>query len=112
MEEVQGRRVKLGWKVWPQGMRLIAEELRKVKKGVEGAISIQGLTMETGSMGRKAIQERRFLEAKFEKGARLSRQGAVERWMQPGEVASIGRRAATMPLRGTRLAIGALARVL
>lgn len=109
---VTGNSVPIGWPVWNTGLRILDAAMRPVPPGVAGDLYLTGIQLAQGYMGRPDLTASRFIADPFAPGERMYRTGDVARWLDNGAVEYLGRSDDQLKIRGQRIELGELDRVM
>jgi len=109
---VQGNSVPIGWPVWNTGLRILDAMMRPVPPGVAGDLYLTGIQLAQGYLGRPDLTASRFIADPFAPGERMYRTGDVARWLDNGAVEYLGRSDDQLKIRGQRIELGEIDRVM
>lgn len=109
---VTGSSVPIGWPVWNTGLRILDAAMRPVPPGVAGDLYLTGIQLAQGYLGRPDLTASRFIADPFAPGERMYRTGDVARWLANGAVEYLGRRDDQLKIRGQRIELGEIDRVM
>ncbi|HBT6196042.1 TPA: enterobactin synthase subunit F, partial [Klebsiella pneumoniae] len=109
---VTGSSVPIGWPVWNTGLRILDAAMRPVPPGVAGDLYLTGIQLAQGYLGRPDLTASRFIADPFAPGERMYRTGDVARWLTNGAVEYLGRSDDQLKIRGQRIELGEIDRVM
>ncbi|MDQ1797719.1 enterobactin non-ribosomal peptide synthetase EntF [Klebsiella pneumoniae subsp. pneumoniae] len=109
---VTGSSVPIGWPVWNTGLRILDAAMRPVPPGVAGDLYLTGIQLAQGYLGRPDLTASRFIADPFAPGERMYRTGDVARWLANGAVEYLGRSDDQLKIRGQRIELGEIDRVM
>ncbi|KFC03824.1 enterobactin synthetase serine activating enzyme [Trabulsiella guamensis ATCC 49490] len=109
---VTGNSVPIGFPVWNTGLRILDAMMRPVPPGVAGDLYLTGIQLAQGYLGRPDLTASRFIADPFVPGERMYRTGDVARWLDNGAVEYLGRSDDQLKIRGQRIELGEIDRVL
>ena len=109
---VQGNSVPIGWPVWNTGLHILDAMMRPVPPGVAGDLYLTGIQLAQGYLGRPDLTASRFIADPFAPGERMYRTGDVARWLDNGAVEYLGRSDDQLKIRGQRIELGEIDRVM
>ncbi len=94
------------------GIYIVNDSLQLQPIGVPGEICIAGAGLAKGYLNRPKLTEEKFVDSPFRKGEKLYRSGDVGRWLPDGHIEYIGRKDRQVKLRGYRVELGEIERLL
>lgn len=109
---VSGNSVPIGYPVWNTGLRILDAMMRPVPVGVAGDLYLTGIQLAQGYLGRPDLTASRFIADPFVPGERMYRTGDVARWLENGAVEYLGRSDDQLKIRGQRIELGEIDRVM
>ena len=109
---VTGNSVPIGYPVWNTGLRILDAMMRPVPVGVAGDLYLTGIQLAQGYLGRPDLTASRFIADPFAPGERMYRTGDVARWLESGAVEYLGRSDDQLKIRGQRIELGEIDRVM
>ncbi|MBJ3591566.1 enterobactin non-ribosomal peptide synthetase EntF [Salmonella enterica subsp. enterica serovar Saintpaul] len=109
---VTGNSVPIGYPVWNTGLRILDAMMRPVPIGVAGDLYLTGIQLAQGYLGRPDLTASRFIADPFVPGERMYRTGDVARWLDSGAVEYLGRSDDQLKIRGQRIELGEIDRVM
>ncbi|MEG2397166.1 MAG: enterobactin non-ribosomal peptide synthetase EntF [Citrobacter sp.] len=109
---VTGNSVPIGYPVWNTGLRILDAMMRPVPVGVAGDLYLTGIQLAQGYLGRPDLTASRFIADPFNAGERMYRTGDVARWLENGAVEYLGRSDDQLKIRGQRIELGEIDRVM
>ncbi|HFZ8993781.1 TPA: enterobactin non-ribosomal peptide synthetase EntF [Citrobacter freundii] len=112
LAEVTGTSVPIGYPVWNTGLCILDAQMRAVPPGTAGDLYLTGIQLAQGYVGRPDLTASRFIADPFAPGERMYRTGDVARWLENGAVEYLGRSDDQLKLRGQRIELGEIDRVM
>jgi enterobactin synthetase component F len=109
---VSGSSVPIGWPVWNTGLRILDGDMQPVAPGIAGDLYLTGIQLAQGYLSRPDLTASRFIADPFAPGERMYRTGDVARWLPNGAVEYLGRSDDQLKLRGQRIELGEIDRVM
>lgn len=109
---VTGSSVPIGYPVWNTGLRILDAMMRPVPPGTAGDLYLTGIQLAQGYLGRADLTASRFIADPFAAGERMYRTGDVARWLTSGAVEYLGRSDDQLKIRGQRIELGEIDRVM
>lgn len=109
---VTGSSVPIGWPVWNTGLRILDGDMQPVAPGIAGDLYLTGIQLAQGYLSRPDLTASRFIADPFVPGERMYRTGDVARWLPNGAVEYLGRSDDQLKLRGQRIELGEIDRVM
>jgi enterobactin synthetase component F len=109
---VSGSSVPIGWPVWNTGLRILDGDMQPVAPGIAGDLWLTGIQLAQGYLSRPDLTASRFIADPFAPGERMYRTGDVARWLPNGAVEYLGRSDDQLKLRGQRIELGEIDRVM
>jgi amino acid adenylation domain-containing protein len=108
----KGSRVVLGKPLVNEEIYILSEDLQLVPHGVVGEICIAGEGVARGYINNVEITKQKFVKHPFKKGAKIYQTGDLGKWTQDNELEFIGRKDSQLKLRGYRIELKEIERLL
>ncbi|MCJ2147810.1 non-ribosomal peptide synthetase [Bacillus sp. B19-2] len=98
--------VPIGKPVDNMSLYVVDQSLQLQPVGVPGELCIGGIGLSRGYVNRPALNQEKFVQARFDADMKLYRTGDIARWLPNGQVEYLGRMDHQIKIKGYRIELG------
>lgn len=98
--------VTIGKPVANTKIYIVHKDMTQQPVGIAGELLIEGIQVSLGYLNRAELNQEKFIDSPFIRGAHVYRTGDLAKWLPNGEIAYVGRMDDQVKIRGNRIELG------